>query len=573
MPACFGLRGGFLYRRWKLTGSEGLTARSVWVCSIVLALLLVCGSCAAQIKSIFPFYGGPKWILLTWISVLIMTVFAYSIIAPLFGYLRNVIHDRSHIELAWSSGWLFGAFTLILILGWLPYLIVFAPGSPAGWDFAWQLSQFFGYTQYSSHHPLASTLIYGAIGKIGYYIGGDNGAIMAAVLFQTACFALAFAFELLVLRRALRAPASVIACALFFYVVLPIFGSFCQWNIKDSLFAAVFTCYMTLFLLVVINPSKCLERKGIFIALVISAIGVGVLRNNGVFIIFCSLPFMCFFFARKKGERLKVFVLSVVVCLCIPLLNLSLVICLNAQPGSIKEALSIPFQQTARYAQHYPNEIEEWECERIDKVLPYDLITERYDWYDSGQVKNRYKESPEDLPGYFGAWLSQGLKHPEIYIEATVLNSYGFWYVESAPSYGLHFASYFQDDSATFSSHSDQTDTFTWNYFFDDTTRNKMIHFVELVCQIPLLSFFCQPGIYTWIVIVGCCYLAYRGRRLYMLIYSAPILIILTCIAGPVCGYFRYELGLVSCAPLLIWATLFLANRKQPSLQLSDAEE
>lgn len=566
--------GCWIYKKGRLMLQGHAAVRSVWVCSVILAFLFVCGSCAAQTKSIYPFYGSMKWLLLTWISVATMSVFAYSIVASLFYWLRNASGRCYCNDEKWSSGQLLALFSIILILGWLPYIVVFAPGSSGVWDTAWQLSQFFGYTEYSSHHPLASTLIYGAIGKIGYQIGGDNGVIMAITLFQTGCFALAFAFELVVIKKVLHASVGVIVCALLFYIALPIFGSFCQWNIKDSVFAAVFTCYMTLFVLFVIKVSTNSEHRAVFVALLVSAVGVGLLRNNGIFIVFCSLPFIGLFLPRKNSVKLRVSALSIVACICIPLFNLILVVGLDAQPGSIREALSIPFQQTARYAQRYPNDVEEWERERINRVLPYDLVTERYDWSDSGQVKNRYKESSEYLPGYFRAWLSQGLKHPEVYIEATVLNSYGFWYVESKPSYEPYLATYFQDDAATFSSHSDQADIFTWSYYFEQSKRDGMVDYIDSICQIPLLSILCQPGIYTWIVILGCCYLAYRGKKLYMHIYSAPILVILTCIAGPVCGYFRYELAVVSCAPLLIWATLFLANQEQPCqncMQLSDA--
>ena len=553
--------GVFLHRIvLKQEKHNALRVRSVWLCSLVLACALVCGSCAAQIHSIYPFYGSPLWIVTTCFSIVIMTIFAYSLILPLFSFLRSITATLNHNILRNFRGRHFAIIFAILVIGWLPYIVVFSPGSPAGWDFSWQLSQFFGYTGYSSHHPLASTIVYGIIGKIGYLMGGDNGTVMAVVVFQTTCFALAFSFELVVMRNAFRAPTSVIVCSLAFYILLPIFGSFCQWNIKDSLFAAVFTCYITLIVLLAVKPSIFSNNRLILFALFASAMGVGLLRNNGAIIVFFSLPFL-FLLTRKKA-RIKILILSLVVCLCIPLTNSVLTSCLNAQQGSVREALSIPFQQTARYAQTYPEDIEAWERDAIDQVLPYKEVTQNYKWNHSDAVKNQYKENSAALPGYFKAWLSQGIKHPEVYIEATVLNSYGFWYVENTPSYDPFYFALYSQDSPESIVRVGQTETFEWSYFLNDTTRNRMVHFIEALRELPFISIFCQPGIYCWLVILGCSYLAYRGNRRYLVIYLAPVFVILTCIAGPVNGYLRYALGLIACTPILIWATLFLAAQK-----------
>ena len=42
----------------------------------------------------------------------------------------------------------FWTHAVVLLIAWVPYLVVFAPGSPVGLDFSWQISQFFGYADW-----------------------------------------------------------------------------------------------------------------------------------------------------------------------------------------------------------------------------------------------------------------------------------------------------------------------------------------------------------------------------------------------------------------------------------------
>ena len=90
-----------------------------------------------------------------------------------------------------------------------------------------------------------------------------------------------------------------------------------------------------------------------------------------------------------------------------------------ARPGSIKEALSVPFQQTARYVKYYGNEVTEVEKEAINDVLEYDFLKEHYNPRISDPVKDTYKKDVTKLGAYFQVWLQQFFKHPACYIQAT----------------------------------------------------------------------------------------------------------------------------------------------------------
>ena len=68
-----------------------------------------------------------------------------------------------------------------------------------------------------------------------------------------------------------------------------------------------------------------------------------------------------------------------------------------------QEALSVCFQQTARYIKYHGDEVTESEKEAIDKVLKYEVIGELYDPNLSDSVKKTFKteSTSEDLKNYF----------------------------------------------------------------------------------------------------------------------------------------------------------------------------
>lgn len=63
------------------------------------------------------------------------------------------------------------------------------------------------------------------------------------------------------------------------------------------------------------------------------------------------------------------------------------------EPGSIREALSLPFQQTARYALEYGNEITEEEAAVISNILDYEHLAENYNPRISDPVKRTFNKN------------------------------------------------------------------------------------------------------------------------------------------------------------------------------------
>ena len=155
---------------------------------------------------------------------------------------------------------------------------------------------------------------------------------------------------------------------------------------------------------------KISKKEGILFLL--TMLGVMMLRQNGMYVVAFSLPVLLLEKDRRKRRKTALLFCGAIV------LYLSythiLFPALDITPGSRREMLSVPFQQTARYVRDYADEVTEEERDAIDRVLDYDTIGEVYDPNISDPVKKTFNEDAdsEDLKAYFKVWFQMFLKHP-----------------------------------------------------------------------------------------------------------------------------------------------------------------
>lgn len=156
--------------------------------------------------------------------------------------------------------------------------------------------------------------------------------------------------------------------------------------------------------------------------------GVFFFRNEGGFVLLFSFIVIAVFCGKAlRKNALKAFITLI---LFMALINKVIYPFTGVSPGSRREMLSVPFQQTARYLRDYPEDVSEQEKKAISKVLKYKKLAEKYDPDRSDPVKGTFNEdaSSEDLKLYFQTWLSMLKKHPSVYIKAFLHNYYQYLY-------------------------------------------------------------------------------------------------------------------------------------------------
>ena len=317
---------------------------------------------------------------------------------------------------------------IILIIGLLPQLILSYPVGMS-YDARYQLSQFFGLDTFTSHHPPASTWLMGTIVSFGLLFGDGNTAVFLYIVFQYLLFALITAYLLYTMRVYFRAPRWLQFLTLIVTLVSPYHAAYVGVMLKDILYSYVL-------LLTIIEVLYMLKRGTYFWKsvwhmgmLCISASLTILLRNNGQYVIYPTILVLLVFAWRKKInkiEKVKFFTLVFLIVILTNSVSAYLEINYVEQKGSIREALSLPFQQTARYVKEHERDVTEREKEIISKVLDYENLSSLYDPVKSDAVKATYNSmaTKTELKEYLFVWVKQFFRHPMTYIEATVNQNY-----------------------------------------------------------------------------------------------------------------------------------------------------
>lgn len=447
---------------------------------------------------------------------------------------------------AWIDRHYFLLCFLIIYLCWIPYLIIFFPGSvPA--DGYRQLDMFFGGEKFTTRHAWVLTMFVGMLMKIGRNIS-DNMGVFLVILVTSVIEALCYAFACKRVRE-WRAPKAFCTGCILFFGIVPGFGAYAQTLIKDSSFSGVFVLFMTLYVDCVI-PAVRKERsrgqitKRLF-ALAIAGLLVCVCRNNGIYLVFPAMLLLVFLMSKK--ETILVLVLSLAVFGGYRISEKVIAPRLGIETVSTRVYFSVPFQQTARYLTTYPEDVTAEERDAIDEVLHYEKLAKRYKPEVSDPVKATYRNksvTKEKLKNYFQSWFSMFRKHPGVYMEATLHNTYGYYYPFYTCKAQSSYKIYMKDNDHY---------QFDYHYVMPLKLRRDMIRYIYLWDRIPGLALLGNAGAYTWLLIILAGYLIHRKRWKGILAMAAPFLNVAVCIASPVNGLFRYVFPLAACIPVVIY--------------------
>ena len=493
-------------------------------------------------------FNGEKQFLIAMIVFVGYYFLAEVVITWIFAKMETVTIMETvptHHFLRWVDRHFFLFAFLVIVLLWSPFLIAYLPGTVPT-DGYFQIRQAFGFSPMTNHHPWLMAYIYGALMKIGFLSGNDNFAVFFTVIVLYIVQALCYSEVCMQIKKHGNLIAGGVS--LLFFAIIPFFGAYAQDIFKDNIFTAFFALFIAWCMdLCFEDPDTINKRTLVFKVVRLFVIGVLVCqtRNNGIYMVIPELFVLIFVFRKKLKKYALIIMIGTYICYSALSLLASNV--LGIADGSIKEMLSIPFQQTARYLLEYPDDVTEEEAQAIDAVLDYENLAELYNPQLSDPVKATYKEDDDALNEYFKAWFSMFKKHPDAYIEATINNTYGYYYAFNVNTYsGIFFDN--ADERYT-------VEEFNFYHIMPEKIRTAVYDYVFLWRKLPVLSQLINPGVYTWLVLVLAGYLIRKRKIKQMLFMLGPAINILVCIASPVNGLVRYALPLMACAPILVfWA-------------------
>ena len=448
---------------------------------------------------------------------------------------------------------------LTIALCWLPYLIIYFPGSLT-WDGARSMNQFITDAPLENHHPVVMNLMYAGLMTLGRSLYSDNLGLLLIVTTQSAASVFAFSLSMREIVR-MGTPRWLCIVSLAFFALYPGWGAFAQAAMKDTLFFAVFCLYM-----VTLGHAVRLERykKTPWILLLATSIALCFTRNNGFYVAVPTMIGLILFLRRKqlhslgdKRKNITAALKTLVACAAVYSIAFQIIWpAMGINTKEDKEMLSVPFQQTARYLLEHPDDVSEQEHDSIAAILPYDDLAALYLPDLSDPVKEALYDPQGMLQGdqrtnYFSAWLSMGLKHPDTYLRATIANTYAYFYpwILVGPNIdrGIFYL-YMQGEPINTS--------FEVHYLQPAEVRNAATNFFETQLSLPIVSAVHSPALYVWVFLILLAYAFHTRNRAAWVLALPMAMLLITILAGPLNGQLRYALPLAAALPLFASYTI-----------------
>ena len=430
----------------------------------------------------------------------------------------------------------------IIFFAYIPYILNYYPGNVLI-DSVIQILQGTGAIELTNHHPVLHTLIIGICMKIGSGIFGSyqTGAFIYTIL-QTLATSIIFSFCIYYMAKK-EIPVFFRVLALLFYMFCPTVCFYTITMYKDIPFALMM-------LLVTIGMTEmCTDTKAFFnskkkIALLTIAVFIAMFfRNNGVYAIILTLPFVLIAFRKYYKQILIMFLIPIVLYEIITGPGYKL---MGIKSGSTKEALSVPLQQFARLMSYNQDKLSDKQKDKIRQYLPIEDFEKLYDPVFADPIKAQFSEEgfKKDKIGLVKLYFELALEFPTETVKSLVLGSYGYYYPNTV-GWGI----YTGVNTEQFGKYEDYK--FDTNPIVKIGSLDRLNKFVNNR-DFPIASMVLSVGFLFWLILGCITYLIYKKKYKKIIIFLPVLFVWFTALASPVFCEPRYVYSIFTCLPLFI---------------------
>ena len=525
------------------------------ILAVIFSLCYVIGNSYQEISSWNLVFSTVPLFLIS-----IMQVFCYYyLIKTIFCFIDTLLERKRTIKVNTNNKlvklfqehpFLFSL--IVMLLFWLIYMIAFYPLILSK-DPSFQIKQFFNvktkYIDYviplsdkvnlTNHHPVFHTMLLGGSIKLGRLLGSDNLGLFIYAIMQSITLASSLAYTIYYLYK--KKKSLVLSfILLMIYSLVPMFPFYAMSAVKDTLYTAIII-FFVITLFTILDDKEIKTSK--YIVLLLLSILLYLLRNNGIYVVVGTILVLAIY--RRKEFIYLTAVLLFVISTYISYDKI-LLPALKIPAGSIRETLSVPFQQTARYVKEHGDDIPLEDKKKIDKVLEYDTLKDRYNPNLADPVKNKYNKytTKKELKDYFGVWKKELLKHPDTYIEATLNNTFGYFYPDTSNWYiysGKNNNKLITEDNLV-------------NYHYNKLVPLRIVlsAYGIIFPYIPLIGLISNIGFSAMLLLTIIVYLLISKYRKYIIAMLPSLLSLAICFISPANTYFRYSMPFTFLIPFYV---------------------
>lgn len=472
-----------------------------------------------------------------------------------------------HLKLDWSLKSVIVSWGIISIC-WIPYAIIFFPGT-YWFDTSWQLVQFFDpNTPITDHHPFALTYLLGFFAVLGKSLL-DNAVygLYILVILQTAVSALSLASITCYLTR-FKVPWKIRFIVIAFFALFPFLPCLAMSLAKDTIATPFFVFFSIMFCEIWMTRGNVLASPLFDVLLIVDIVFASAVKKTGMYVIMLSLLLLAFI---VKTWLMKAGVVTIAL---IPYLTVGLIAptfifpVLHIEPGENSEMLAVPMQQVANVVRNHPSSLSNKELDEIQEIYQQD--TERlrgaYCWYVSDPIKGQ-RIPPEDVHKLGKLWLRQLLTHPTDMAAGWAGLSASWFSFAVASKDGAK-----QNSMVVLSGSSHHHPGVNQFMSWPDSTKGGQAFgrfYEQTLLTLPIAGVLFQKALWASILPFFLIFVSVRSRSWWrMLILNMPIMVtLLTLVAGPTSAYgeaVRYVLPLVYTLPLFLCISLSLLEQGEP---------
>lgn len=399
----------------------------------------------------------------------------------------------------------------------------------------------------NNHHPIIHTLLMHVFIECGKNIFDSvNVGIFLFALLQMLLLLVVISYTAKLLMEQFCVREGYIIIMIIYYIFSP--------RIQNYMFVVTKDIYYSIFAIIFINYCSAIldeqKNKKIVSGLVLSSIGMCLSRNEGKYVIIMT----CIIIAILNKQIRKIMFMNSICIAIFSVIFSQILVAYKITPGGKREMLSVPLQQTARYVRDYSDEVTEEEEDAIRNIVHYSHLGEDYNPDISDSVKWRFREhaTQEELRTYAKVWLAMFIKHPGVYVQATMNNYYAYFYSKGQPFEGCSYE--LSQECMEVMNNKLQPLEMEFSYPMNlNETRLKYEKVREKIAKIPIISLVMMPATYTWLLFLQFFYSIKSKNKRAVSLLVMPWIILMICLLGPCNGYYcRYLYPIMICLPGII---------------------
>lgn len=400
---------------------------------------------AATSEGIQPFVAWlPNQLSTALIIVAVLAALAAALMFLLLVYwqpITRVLHGvcGRDLRLSWTKRSVITA-AVVLFVFWLPIAIVAYPTGYTQdtfnqlYQFQTQAPTYYASTgemldaEYSDHHPVFTTLLYGVFWSAGMAFGSQNVGLFALALLQCVVLALELAALVCYLDK-LGISWPVRFAALIFFAWFPFFGRYASTVLKDVTYLTFFVPWLLMWFEAFYTRGQALVRVPFLLAFVLLSGGCILAKKLGLFLLVPCLV-VAFFALREQRVRIAGAGISCVLVFALALPAVVFPAIGGVAPGGRQEAIGFAIQQFISVARETPSAISAEDRAALQGILDIDAAIEDFEAFRADGAKGHFKSqaTTAEVLRFVGIWAKVGLQHPVAYAKAIAYTS-GMLYI------------------------------------------------------------------------------------------------------------------------------------------------